>query len=476
MKQNFIAGKWVDTAHSVKSINPSNLEETIGIYAQGGKEDVDQAVNAAQKAQKSWAETSIQARSDFLDRVGNVLMERSESIGRMLSRDEGKTLVEGIGETVRAAQIMKYFAGEALRIKGVHLPSVRPGIDVEIHREPVGVIGVITPWNFPIAIPVWKIAPALAYGNSVVFKPAELVPACAWILVDILRECGLPEGVVNLVMGKGSEVGQAMIDHEGIQAVSFTGSVVTGREIAKSCAALGKKVQCEMGGKNPLIVLKDADLKAAVNGAINGAFFSTGQRCTASSRILVEDQIYDSFSEQFIQSMNQLTVGDALDSETKIGPVIDDRQLKIDLDYIALAKQEGCEVIGGAYMEEKNHKKGYYLHPVTFLKAKNQMRIAQEEIFGPCAALLKVSDFEDAIEQANDIKFGLSAGIYTNDLTKARAFKKRSRAGMVMVNQPTAGVDPHAPFGGIKSSSYGAREQGFAAIEFYTNMKTAYIG
>jgi alpha-ketoglutaric semialdehyde dehydrogenase len=405
--------------------------------------------------------------------VGTALVARKDEIGRLLSREEGKTLAEGIGETMRAAQVFKFFAGECLRQVGDLQASVRPGIDVEVTREPVGIVGLITPWNFPMAIPAWKIAPALAFGNCVILKPADLTPGCAHILAQVLHEQGCPPGVFNLVMGRGSSVGEAIITHPDISAISFTGSVATGNHIAEVCGRMKKKVQLEMGGKNPMVVLDDADLSTAVSASLNGTYFSTGQRCTASSRLIVQERIHDRFVEELIRQMQALTVGDALDAGTQIGPVVDARQLKSNLAYVELARSEAAEVIGGERLELK--KPGFYQAPALFLGTDNTMRINREEIFGPCGSVLKVASFDEAVAMANDTEFGLAAGICTSSLKHARAFRRRAEAGMVMVNLPTAGVDYHVPFGGRKGSSFGAREQGRYAVEFYTVVKTSYV-
>ena len=470
---NLIAGEWVEDGETAPNINPSNTADVVGEYTRAGVEAVDAAVAAARAAQPAWAEASPQVRHDVLEAAGAAIMARKEELGRLLSREEGKTLAEGIGETIRAAQIFKFFAGEALRLRGEKLASVRPGVEVEIAREAQGVIGLITPWNFPIAIPAWKIAPALSYGNAVVLKPADLTPGCAWELAKILDDAGLPKGVLSLVVGRGSTVGARLVEHPDVDAISFTGSVATGRGIAVKCAETHKKVQLEMGGKNPMVVLDDADLEVAVPACVNGAFFSTGQRCTASSRLIVTAGIHDAFVEKLTAAASGLKVGDALDPETQIGPVVDQSQLDQNLTYVALAGQEGCEVVGGERLERATE--GFYQAPAVFLGANNGMRISREEIFGPCASVIKVADFDEALAVANDTDFGLSSGICTTSLKQASAFRRRSQAGMVMVNLPTAGVDYHVPFGGRKGSSYGPREQGSYAAEFYTTVKTAYI-
>lgn len=471
--QNHIAGEWTGSESYVNNINPSDTSDIIGDYAQADSGQVEAALAAAANAFPGWSRSGIQQRFDALDAIGTEILARKEELGQLLSREEGKTLAEGIGEAARAGQIFKFFAGEVLRLRGESHASVRPGVQVEISREPVGVIGIITPWNFPIAIPAWKIAPALAYGNCVVFKPASLVPGSAWALSDIISRSGLPAGVFNLVMGSGRVVGQTLLEDARIRGVSFTGSVGTGRNVAANCASRGAKFQLEMGGKNPLVVLNDADLKVAVDCAVNGAFFSTGQRCTASSRLIVESGIYDEFRDAMIDATKRLRVGDALDTNTQIGPVVDQSQLDQDIDYIRIGVEENATLaVGGEQLELD--KKGFYLSPALFTETDNAMRINQEEIFGPIATLIEVADEDEAVAIANDTPFGLSAGICTTSLGAASRFKAASQAGMVMVNLPTAGVDYHVPFGGTKGSSYGSREQGSYAAEFYTTVKTSY--
>jgi len=386
-----------------------------------------------------------------------------------------RRLADPFGEAARAGQNFLFFSGETLRLAGDKLASVRPGVEVEVTREPLGVVGLITPWNFPIAIPAWKIAPALAYGNCVVLKPAELVPATAHALSEIIARSGLPAGVFNLVMGRGSEVGQAILEHRGVDAISFTGSVPTGRRVAAACIASDpmKKLQLEMGGKNPLVVLDDADLKTAVECAVNGAFFSTGQRCTASSRLVVTAGIHDRFVAAVRERMGALVVDDALKAGTQIGPVVDQNQLEQDLSYIRIGQDEGATLAAGGELLQRDTP-GFYLAPALFTGVDNRMRIAREEIFGPVATVTRVKDYDEALEVANDTSFGLSAGICTTSLKFASHFKRNAEAGMVMVNLPTAGVDYHVPFGGRKGSSYGPREQGAYAREFYTTVKTAY--
>lgn len=470
--QNLIAGEWTGT-NAAENINPSDTNEVVGLYAQASAEDAKAAIAAAKAAFPAWSRSGIWERHVILKKAGDEIMARKDELGALLAREEGKTLPEAIGETIRASQIFEFFAGEALRLAGEVVPSVRPNIGVEITREPLGVIGIITPWNFPIAIPAWKIAPALCYGNTVVFKPADLVPGCSWAIADILHRAGLPKGVLNLVMGKGSVVGQAMLDSPDIAGITFTGSTGTGKRVATASIEHNRKFQLEMGGKNPMVVLDDADLTVAVEAAANSGFFSTGQRCTASSRLIVTEGIHDKFVAALTEKLKTVVVDNAMKPGTHIGPVVDARQLQTDTDYIKIGKEEGAKLAFGGELISRDTP-GFYLQPTLFTEATNQMRISREEIFGPVVSVIRVKDYEEALATANDTPFGLSAGIATTSLKQATHFKRNSEAGMVMVNLPTAGVDFHVPFGGRKGSSYGPREQGKYAAEFYTTVKTAY--
>ncbi|MCM2297287.1 aldehyde dehydrogenase family protein [Rhodoferax sp.] len=472
---NLINGQWVAGAKYAPNINPSNLGDVIGDYAQADAAQLDAAVQAAQAAFPAWANGNIQARADALDRIGTEILARREELGTLLAREEGKTKPEGIGEATRAGNIFKFFAGECLRLSGEIVPSVRSGVSVEITREPVGVVGLITPWNFPIAIPAWKIAPALAYGNCVVLKPADLVPGCAWALTEIISRSGIPAGVFNLVMGRGSVIGDPLVNHPGINAISFTGSQGVGGRIAQLCAVHLKKVQLEMGGKNPQVILDDADLAQAVELSVQSAFFSTGQRCTASSRLIVTDAIYPRFLQAMQQRMASLKVGDALAVGTDIGPVSSLSQLEQDLDYVAIGQAEGAVLVAGG-QRLQGSTEGFYMAPALLSDTSSAMRINREEVFGPVASIIRVKGYEEALAEANNTPFGLSAGIATSSLKYATHFKRHSQAGMVMVNLPTAGVDYHVPFGGRKGSSYGSREQGRYAQEFFTTVKTVYVG
>jgi acyl-CoA reductase-like NAD-dependent aldehyde dehydrogenase len=471
---NLIDGQAVGSTDRNTDINPSNLSDIVGEFARGTRADLDHAIASARKAFTSWSQTTPQQRFDILDRAGTEILARKDELGRLLSREQGKPLADGIGEAARAGAIFKFFAGEAVRLSGEKIDSVRPGIDVEVTREPLGVIAAITPWNFPLAIPAWKIAPALAFGNCVVFKPAELVPASPWTLADIVQRAGLPPGVLNLVMGQGSSLGAALVASPDIDAVTFTGSQDTGPSVAAAAVKNGARVQLEMGGKNPLVVLDDADLATAVSVAINGAFFQAGQRCTASSRLIVTEGIHDRFVAAMIDRMKTLVIDDALKPGTEIGPVVDEKQLAKNNEYLKIGRDEGAKLAHGGDRLTRDTD-GYYMAPALFTDTTSQMRINREEIFGPVAAVIRVKNYDAALAMANDTPFGLSAGIATTSLKYASHFKRHSTSGLVMVNLPTAGLDYHVPFGGRKKSSYGPREQGTYAKEFYTIVKTAYV-
>jgi acyl-CoA reductase-like NAD-dependent aldehyde dehydrogenase len=473
-KMNLIDGQWLAGSTATPNINPSNTSDVIAEFVQADRAQAEAAIAAARKAFPKWALASVQARADILDAIGTEILARKEELGTLLSREEGKTKPEGIGEAARAGYIFKFFAGEAIRAHGELVPSVRPGIDVEITREPLGVVGMITPWNFPLAIPAWKIAPALAFGNCVVFKPADLVPGSAWALAEIISRTALPPGVFNLVMGRGSVVGDAIVRSPDVDAISFTGSVPTGKNIARAAIEQMKKIQLEMGGKNPQVILDDADLDVAVNLAVQSAYFSTGQRCTAASRIIVTEGIHDKFVEAMKKRMGTLKIDDALKSGTDIGPVVDQSQLDQDLDYVKIAQEEGGKLAAGGE-RLKRDTEGFYMSPALITETTPQMRINREEVFGPVASVVRVKDYDEALAVANDTPFGLTAGIATRSLKHAAHFKRNAAVGMVMVNLPTAGVDYHVPFGGRKGSSYGPREQGAYAKEFYTVVKTAYV-
>lgn len=472
--KNYIDGQWCEGQTTLGNHSPSDTHDLIGEYHQASAEQTRQAIEAARTAQPLWAASGLEARQQVLMAIGDELIARKEELGELLSREEGKPLAEGIGEVNRSGQFFHYYAAEVLRQMGETAASVRPGIDIEVHREPVGVVGIITPWNFPMATAAWKIAPALAFGNAVVFKPANLVPASAWALTEIISRQGLPAGTFNLVMGSGASVGETLVNSADIDALTFTGSLETGRRVAVATAGNLVRCQLEMGSKNALVVMDDADLDLAVECALNGAFFGTGQKCTASSRLIVCDAIHDRFVQALRLRMRQLKVGHALHAGVQIGPVADARQLEQNLEYLQLAQAEGATLIEGGERLQLDTD-GYYMRPALFIDSRNDMRINREEVFGPIACVIRVRDFEEALATLNDTQYGLTAGIITQSLRHASEFKRRAQTGCVMVNLPTAGTDYHVPFGGRKASSFGPREQGQYARDFYTVVKTTYL-
>ncbi|WP_114521735.1 aldehyde dehydrogenase family protein [Altererythrobacter sp. ZODW24] len=471
---HYIGGEFTSADGALASINPSNTADVVARFPDGGAGDVAKAVNAASEAFDGWASASPEVRSDLLEKIASAIFDRSAELGELLAREEGKTRAEGIGETLRAARIFRYFAGEALRRHGLTLDSTRPGLDVSTYREALGVVGLITPWNFPIAIPAWKAAPAMAFGNTVVLKPANVTPAVAHALTQVIHEAGVPAGVFNMVLGQG-DVGRAIVDHADVAAISFTGSQSVGAQVGKNAMARQARVQMEMGGKNPLVVLADSDLDKAVAIAADGGFFQTGQRCTASSRVIVEDAIHDKFVEALAERSKSIKVGPALAEDTQVGPASSEAQFEQNLRYVGIARDEGGRVAAGGDKVELADP-GFFMQPTVIADTNPDMRINNEEVFGPVVSTVRVENYDEALDVANRGDFGLSAGIVSNSAKHIRDFRKNIRAGMVMVNLPTAGVDYHVPFGGTRGSSYGPREQGFAAVEFYTQMKTVYTG
>lgn len=469
-KNNWIGGRQVDSPTFAANVNPADLDDVVGHFAWASAAQAGDALAAARDALPAWAASNPQTRSDVLRRAGDELYARAEELGALLTREEGKTLREGVGEIRRSAQIFHYAAGEPLRQGGACLPGLRDGTTAVVTREPVGVVALITPWNFPMAVPAWKTAYALAFGNTVVLKPSEVTPGCAWELADILHRAGVPAGVFNLVVGDGRTLGPVLVD--GADAVSFTGSPPVGRAILERSVARMTKVQLELGGKNPLVVLDDADLDLAADVALQGAFHSTGQRCTATSRIIVTRRVHDAFVERLVDRMRALRVGNPLDTATDMGPVVNRPQLDKDLRYIAIAREEGAELAFGGNPIDGN---GFFLEPTLFVGTDNAMRINRDEVFGPVACVIPADDLDHAIAIANDSEHALSSGVVTRGLAAAETFRRRSRAGLVMVNAPTAGIDYHVPFGGRSPSGYGGREQGSAGVEFFTEGKTAYV-
>ena len=474
MHKNYIAGEWVAGETAIENRNPSDVTDIIGSYSQASTAQLDTAFDAARAAQKIWSRTGLEARQTILMQIGNALMARADELGELLSREEGKPRAEGRGEVYRAGQFFTYYAAEVLRQIGDNADSVRPDIEIDVRRDPVGVVAVVSPWNFPTATAVWKIAPALAFGNAIIWKPANLVPASAVALAEIIASTDLPAGLFNLVMGAGSSIGDALVTSAAIDAITFTGSVETGRRIAAGAIANMTRMQMEMGSKNALAVMDDADIDLAVARAVNGAYGGTGQKCTASSRIIVHDAVHDQFVDKMLAATNALQVGHALEEGTQIGPVVSDTQLAENLDYVALAKSEGGEILCGGERLSLAHD-GFYMAPCLVAGTQNDWRVNREEMFAPIACIMRAGSYDEALNIVNDTPFGLTAGIITKSLARASHFRRNADTGCVMVNLPTAGTDYHVPFGGRGDSSYGPREQGQYAVDFFTSVKTAYI-
>ena len=474
MHKNYIAGEWVAGETAIENRNPSDVTDIIGSYAQASTAQLDTAFDAARAAQKIWSRTGFEARQTILMQIGNALMARADELGELLSREEGKPRAEGRGEVYRAGQFFTYYAAEVLRQIGDNADSVRPDIEIDVRRDPVGVVAVVSPWNFPTATAVWKIAPALAFGNAIIWKPANLVPASAVALAEVIASTDLPTGLFNLVMGAGSSIGDALVTSAAIDAITFTGSVETGRRIAAGAIANMTRMQMEMGSKNALAVMDDADIDLAVACAVNGAYGGTGQKCTASSRIIVHDAVHDQFVDKMLAATNALQVGHALEEGTQIGPVVSDTQLAENLDYVALAKSEGGEILCGGERLSLAHD-GFYMAPCLVAGTQNDWRVNREEMFAPIACIMRAGSYDEALNIVNDTPFGLTAGIITKSLARASHFRRNADTGCVMVNLPTAGTDYHVPFGGRGDSSYGPREQGQYAVDFFTSVKTAYI-
>ena len=472
-ESNFIAGRWVEGTGSIKNINPSDTGDIISEYTSVTDDQFEQAVSSAVIAQKEWGEVGIEKKSQILIKIGDELIQRSKELGELLSREEGKPLAEGIGEVTRAGQQFQYYGSECLRLYGEKIPSTRPGFQVEISREPLGVIGIISPWNFPIAIPAWKAAPAMMCGNAVILKPASLTPASAIALTEIISKQDIPSGLFNLVLGSGSNIGNKIASHPDIVAITFTGSVEVGKKLYENSSPLLKKMQMEMGSKNPLVVMEDANLNTAISCAANGAYGGTGQKCTASSRLIVHEDIYAKFVEGLVENIKNLKVGHALDEGTQMGPASNESQYESNLNYIEIGKGEAKLAYGGDPMNMRTP--GYYMQPTLFIDGDNKSRINQEEMFGPIACVIPAKNLDHALEIANDTDFGLSSGIITQSLAKAEHFKQNIKTGVSTINLPTAGLDYHVPFGGRKASSFGPREQGTYAREFYSQVKTSYI-
>jgi alpha-ketoglutaric semialdehyde dehydrogenase len=476
--KNYINGEWTDSksGQTFPNINPANTDETVGLFQSSNADDVNDACAAAAAAQKSWSELPATRRGEFLFKAAELLESRLAQLGEEMTREEGKTLPEASGEVKRAINIFRYFGGEGSRQFTFQVPSERDNVVCYTIRKPLGTVALITPWNFPSAIPAWKIAPALISGNTVVIKPASLAPLSSYRLVEALHEAGVPPGAINYVTGSGGLAGDALTSHPAIKAISFTGSTSVGNALYTKVSPRKIRVQLEMGGKNPTIVLDDADLDYAADTLINGAFFSTGQKCTACSRAIIERSIYEPLKQKLIEKTSKLKVGNGLQAGIQIGPAVDADQLKTDLEYIEIATKEGAQLLcGGKQLNGGSYDKGYFVEPTIFGGITSEMRIAQEEVFGPVLALMVAENFEDAMRLANDVRFGLSASIISKDLTRVHKFINGIEAGLITVNLPTAGVEYQLPFGGTKESSFGMREQGPQALDFYSETRTVYL-
>lgn len=476
--RNLIAGNWVEcgSKKTFSNVNPADTDEILGLFQASGAEEAEAACDAAVKAQPAWAALPAPLRGEYLFKAAELLESRLDSVAADMTREEGKTLPEAKGEVKRAINIFRYFGGEGARSFSYQIPSERQNVFCYMMRKPLGVVGLITPWNFPSAIPAWKMAPALIAGNTVVIKPASLAPLSPYRLVEALEQAGIPAGVVNYVTGSGGTVGNAVVEHPAIRAISFTGSCDVGNQLHQKLVGRKVRIQLEMGGKNPTIVLKDADLDYAVDVLVNGAFFSTGQKCTACSRAIIEKSIYEALVEKLVAKTRKLKVGNGMEPGVHVGPAVDANQLETDLKYIEIARKEGARLLcGGNRLTGGAYDKGYFVEPTIFDNVKREMRIAQEEVFGPVLALMVANDFDEAMRLANSIKFGLSASIVSRDLTRVHQFINGIEAGLITVNLPTAGVEYQLPFGGTKESSFGMREQGPLALDFYTEARTVYL-
>jgi acyl-CoA reductase-like NAD-dependent aldehyde dehydrogenase len=474
---NFIGGEWRESkGRRVQDLNPADVHDVIADAPASPAAEAAEACEAAARAFEGWRDTPAPVRGQILYRVQRRMEERRQELAEALTREEGKTISESRGEVQRAINVVEFFAGEARRMTGETIPSELPNNFCYTVKQPVGPVAIITPWNFPIAIPIWKMAPALVSGNTVVFKPASLTPLTAALIVEIFQEAGLPPGVLNLVFGGGREVGDTIVKHPAIQAVSFTGSNDVGVALYAAAAARGIKCQCEMGGKNPIVVLGDADLDLAVESTVQGAFGSTGQRCTATSRAVVVDSIANEFLDRLAARTASLVVGNGLDPKTNVGPSVDQSQLDTVLDYVATGRQEGARLVaGGERIKDNGRERGFFVTPAIFDRVDPNMRIAQEEIFGPVLSLIRVPDIASAMSVANGVRFGLSASIYTNDVSSMYKFVDKLEAGIIHVNSPTVGGEAHIPFGGMKATGVGLREMGRVAIDFYTELKVVYV-
>ncbi|WHY68859.1 alpha-ketoglutaric semialdehyde dehydrogenase GucD [Neobacillus sp. SuZ13] len=475
--KNFINNEWVDASFekTIASINPAD-KEPVGYVQSSTEDDLNKAVEAAHSAKKSWRKLGQSARGQILFKAANIIEENLDEIAETMTREMGKTLPEAKGETARGIAILRYYAGEGMRKDGDVIPSSDKDALMFTKRTPLGVVGVITPWNFPVAIPIWKMAPALVYGNTVVWKPATEGAVTAAKVAECFAKAGFPAGVLNFITGSGSVIGQGLIDHPLLNAITFTGSENVGQGVAKSASARGIKYQLEMGGKNPVIVTKEANIDQAVEAVISGGFRSSGQKCTASSRVIVESSIYDEFKQKLVEAAKKITVGNGLQEGIWMGPCASESQFNTVIEYIEKGKQEGAKLVhGGEVLIGGEYNNGFFVTPAVFEDVTTDMAIAQEEIFGPVIALIKAADLEEAIEMANNTKYGLSASIFTSNINSILEFIDEIEVGLVRINAESAGVELQAPFGGMKASSSGSREQGEAAKEFFTAIKTVFI-
>jgi aldehyde dehydrogenase (NAD+) len=455
--------------------NPANLQEVVNVSPLSTRAEVSAAVAAAKSAFPAWRDIPAPVRGKIIGRAAALMEKQKDELALILCREEGKTLKESLVEVVRSVNILEFFSGEGRRISGETVPSEMTKTVAYTMKQALGVVGAITPWNFPVAIPVWKIAPALVTGNTMVIKPAELTPQCAAKVVEIFHEAGAPAGVLNMVLGSGEEAGDELLKHRDLRAISFTGSNEIGSLIYGVAARQMKKCQCEMGGKNPVVVLRDADLPLAVESVVNGAFGTSGQRCTATSRVVVEDAIADRFVEMVVERSKKMKVGNGIDSEVSVGPLVDEQQLKSVLRYLETGKKEARLLLGGERLSGHNYDNGYFVAPTVFDHVPWDSVIAQEEIFGPVLSIIRVPDFEEALRVANSVKYGLSSSIYTNDANRIFEFIERIEAGITHVNAPTVASEAQLPFGGVKATGVGIREMGRVAIDFYTELKAVYI-
>ncbi len=473
--RNYINGEWV-SGDTFENRNPANTDEVVGLFVKGTPSDVDAASNAAAAAFPSWSAMPAPARGNYLFKVAEILDRKFDEIAAEMTREEGKTLPEAKGECRRAINIFRYFGGEGSRLPGLLIPSERERVHMFAIRKAIGVIGLVTPWNFPIAIPAWKMAPALICGNTIIVKPASVSPLCAWRIVEACHEAGIPKGVVNYVAGSGSTLGKALVEAKALKGISFTGSCEVGRWLHTEASKRSLRIQLEMGGKNPTIVLADADFPSAVENVVNASFFSTGQKCTATSRAIVEDSIYDKFVDALVERTKKLKVGDGMKPGIDIGPAVDQGQLDTDIKYIEIGKKEGARLCcGGNRLTGEGFDKGFFIEPTVFADVTEEMTIAKEEIFGPVLAVMRAKDFEDAMRIANNTPMGLSASVQTTNISRVFDFVYRMEAGLLTVNLPSAGVEYQLPFGGTKESSFGPKEQGPAALDFYSDYKTVYL-